>query len=78
MVKRKIVPIILSATILSAIIGNMVISNATDNNLKTFEYEKTVKVNQIEDCKKELEKEINKYWAYRRYYIYNTRYILNI
>ena len=60
MVKRKIVPIILSATILSAIIGNMVISNATDNNLKTFEYEKTVKVNQIEDCKKELEKEINK------------------
>ena len=60
MVKRKIVPIILSVTILSAIIGNMVISNATDNNLKTFEYEKTVKVNQIEDCKKELEKEINK------------------
>ena len=60
MVKRKIVPIILSATILSAIIGNMVISNATDNNLKTFEYEKTVKVNQIENCKKELEKEINK------------------
>lgn len=60
MVKRKIVPIILSVTILSAIIGNMVISNATDNNLKTFEYEKTVKVNQIENCKKELEKEINK------------------
>lgn len=60
MVKRKIVPIILSATILSAIIGNMLISNATDNNLKTFEYEKTVKVNQIEDCKNELEKEINK------------------
>ena len=59
MVKRKIVPIILSATILSAIIGNMLISNATDNNLKTFEYEKTVKVNQSEDCKNELEKEIN-------------------
>lgn len=60
MLKRKIVSIILFAIILSAIIGNMVISNATENNLKTFEYEKTVKVNQIEDCKKELEQKINK------------------
>ena len=42
MVKRKIVPIILSATLLSVIFGNMLVSNATDNNLKTFEEEKTV------------------------------------
>lgn len=60
MVKRKIVPIILSATILSAIIGNMLISNATDNNLKTFEEEKTIKVSQVEDYKKTLRQEINK------------------
>ena len=60
MVKRKIVPIILSATLLSVILGNMLISNATDNNLKTFEEEKTIKVNQIEDYKKTLEQEISK------------------
>lgn len=60
MVKIKIVPIILSATLLSVILGNMLISNATDNNLKTFEEEKTIKVNQIEDYKKTLEQEISK------------------
>ena len=60
MVKRKIVPIILSATLLSVIFGNMLISNATDNNLKTFQEEKTIKVNQIEDYKKTLEQEISK------------------
>lgn len=60
MVKRKIVPIILSVTLLSVIFGNMIVSNATDNNLKTFEEEKTIKVNQIEDYKETLEKEISK------------------
>lgn len=60
MVKRKIVPIILSATLLSVIFGNMLISNATDNNLKIFQEEKTIKVNQIEDYKKTLEQEISK------------------
>ena len=60
MVKRKIVPIILSATLLSVIFGNMLISNATDNNLKTFQEEKTIKVNQIKDYKKTLEQEISK------------------
>ena len=60
MVKRKIVPIILSATLLSVIFGNMLISNATDGNLKTFEEEKTVKVEQIENYKKSLEQKINK------------------
>ena len=60
MVKRKIVPIILSATLLSVIFGNMLISNATDNNLKTFQEEKTIKVNQTEDYKKTLEQEISK------------------
>ena len=60
MVKRKIVTIILSATLLSVIFGNMLVSNATDNNLKTFEEEKTIKVNQIEDYKETLEQEISK------------------
>ena len=60
MIKRKIVPIILSATLLSVIFGNMLVSNATYNILKTFEEEKTVKVNQIEDYKKSLEQEISK------------------
>lgn len=60
MVKRKIVPIILSATLLSVIFGNMLISNATDNNLKTFQEEKTIKVNQIEDYKETLEQKISK------------------
>ena len=60
MVKRKIVPIILSATLLSVIFGNMLVSNATDNNLKTFEEEKTVEMNQIEEYKETLEQEISK------------------
>ena len=60
MIKRKIVPIILSATLLSVIFGNMLVSNATYNILKTFEEEKTIKVNQIEDYKKSLEQEISK------------------
>ena len=59
MVKRKIVPIILSATLLSLIFGNMLISNATDNDLETFE-EETIKASQIEDYKKSLEQEISK------------------
>ena len=60
MVKRKIVPIILSVTLLSVIFGNMLVSNATDNNLKTFEEEKTVEMNQIEEYKETLEQEISK------------------
>ena len=64
MVKRKIVPIILSATLLSVIFGNMLISNATDNNLKTFEEEKTVKVNQIEDYKKSVRERNKQRWNY--------------
>lgn len=60
MVKRKIVPIILSVTLLSVIFGNMLISNATDKNLKTFEEEKTVEMNQIEEYKETLEQEISK------------------